>query len=208
MERANVAKIFLEAGTKSLTSTAFDQAFKYLDTGLNLLDQDCWKLYYKLSQSLHDNLATASYCIVNYSKMNLVIDSILKHTTSTLELVPSYSLKIKYYNDTKNYDDAISTALNILDQLGEYINIDQSDSMTATEIAKAKSLFKSIYHGRSSDLQPMEDKLLLSVMMILGNMLHSCFFFKPELLCLASCKYFLKHKLVLYFNCILIMTFT
>ena len=43
--------------------------------------------------------------------MNLIIDEIIKNTTSTLELVPSYSLKIKHHNDMHKFEDAIYTAL-------------------------------------------------------------------------------------------------
>jgi len=200
-ERISIARIFLKAGTKSLSSTAFDQAFEYLDSGLNLLDeQDCWKTDYKLSQKLHNALAKSSYCIANYSKMNSVIDRILKHTDTPLELVSSYSLKIKYYNDVSKFDDGISTALIILNQLGECINIHQSESVTVAEIEKTKRMFEGFYHDSSPDIKTMEDKHLLSIMVILGNMLHSCYFAKPQLLLIASRKFLLNINYRCFFN--------
>ena len=54
-ERSQIAELFLQAGDKFMSFTAFAQAFKYLEAGIKLLGSDCWEMHYDLSLKLHWN---------------------------------------------------------------------------------------------------------------------------------------------------------
>lgn len=102
-----------------MSSTAFTQAFEYLETGIKLLSNDCWNTPCDLWLELYEAAAKASYCISNYAVMDNIIDSICKHAVSSLHMAQLYSLKIKHFNDNRQFEDAVTTAVHLLDMLDE-----------------------------------------------------------------------------------------
>ena len=53
-ERLDIASIFLLAGEKAMASTAFKEAFTYLEIGIELLGPESWKTQYDLALNMYD----------------------------------------------------------------------------------------------------------------------------------------------------------
>jgi len=71
---------------------------------------------------MHDALTVAAFSAAMFKDMNKVMDIISDNVISVLHLINSTCLKIKYYNDTRLFEDAISTGRGILDKIGESID--------------------------------------------------------------------------------------
>ena len=96
---------------------------------MKLLGADCWKFNYDLSLNLHNSTAKASYCISNFTSLRDCMEAVLKNASSVLHTVQVHALKIKYYNDKRKFQDALDTAICILDKIGENTNYSQSEEM-------------------------------------------------------------------------------
>ena len=175
-ERHDAAKLFMLAGENAMTSTAFERAFKYFKGGIKLLSQDGWELEHKLSFDLHSNAARAAYCVANYAFCLKYIEKIFRYVFNDLDLVAPNLLLIRMYNDKRMNEDAIDTAVRILDKLGEKITVNQNESTTASIVEQTKNLVGRLSSDDIFKLKPMEDKRLLSVMEILHSILYSCYF--------------------------------
>ena len=171
-ERYEVAEIFRLAGKRAMVSTAYNEALKHFESGIELLGRDGWKSGYSLCLDFHCNAAKSAYSKANYERMNHFIEEISMNATSLLDVVTPYLLVIRMHSDKLMYEDAIQSALSILDKLGDSIELNQST--IASEIVKTKNLVVESIHS-ILEMRDMEDKTLLSIMEILNSALYSCF---------------------------------
>ena len=185
-ERSSVAELFLQAGNRAITLTAFNQAFGYLEAGIEILGEKCWESNYDLSLKLYDAAAKSAYCISNYDSLESYIKAILKNATSTLDTVQTYSLQIRFYNDNRKFQDAFDTALCILNKIGENTNFTQSEVEIDAEIQQTKILLSAKSHEEISEMETMKDENKLAIMTILSNSLASQHFLNPQIYCLVS----------------------
>jgi len=195
-QRFKIAELFMQAGHKALVSVAFKQSFEYFATARHLLDGECWKSHYSLSLNIYDNYAKAAYCMEDYTSMHECLDEIRKKVACSLHLVPSFLLRIRLHNDNLKYEDAVSSAMCILKELGEEIDT----SNQAMTFSKTKKLQDLLSKEKILEMQPMEEPHA-SVMSIIGNILTSCYFTKPALLvplCSRMIELTIKHGLSKY----------
>ena len=112
-----IVDLHVLAGDEAVKTTAFLQAFEYYNCGMKLLGQDYWYECYELSLNVHDKATKSAYCMSDYVWMNAMLDQMSKYTSSSVHLVKSYSLKIKYFNNWHKFEDAINTAVHCLELL-------------------------------------------------------------------------------------------
>ena len=190
-ERCIIAEITMQAANKAMAITAFQQAFDYLLKGTELLNDSCWNMHYDETIKMYDLAAKAAYCIGNYTAMNAYIDTIVKNATSPLDLIqPSY-LKIRFCNDKRMYDDAISVAVDILDKIDKNIELNRNGSVTSSDMHKAKCLLsgkscQEILQMKTMELYPN------AVMMILSSIISSAFYADSSLLFSISRKFIFR----------------
>ena len=168
------------AGDRAMRSTAFPQAEEYFEAERRLLGQDCWDKYYDLTLELHDKAAKSAYCISDIDKMNEILDEISKNASSSLHLVKSNSLKIKYCNDGHRFEDAISIAVHFLALLGERIVDNRCESLTTSDVLNLKKILSDTSIEKITEKKICNDNLS-SILMILDDILYSCFFSNPQL---------------------------
>ena len=185
-QRSKVAELFLLAGNRAITSTAFTQACEYLEAGINMLGENCWEFKYDLSLKLHDAAAKMCYCISNYTSLDIYIKAISKNAASALHTVQTYALQIRLYNDNRKFQDAFDTAVCILNKIGENINYTQSEAEIDSLIDKTKLLLNGKSYEEITEMEEMQDESKLAIMMILSESLSTLHFFNPQLYCLVS----------------------
>jgi len=186
-ERSRIVRLFIVAGDKAMKSTAFHQSFEYFEAGRRLLGEDYWDKYYDLTLELHDKTAKSAYCVSSNEKMNAILDEISKHASSPLHLVKSYSLKIKYYNDGRRFEDAINIAIHFLALLGERIVDGRCESLTTSDVSNLKKILSEMSVEKIIEKKMVDDNVS-STLMILDDILYSCYFSNPQLLASISAR--------------------
>lgn len=137
--------------------------------------------------NLYEFAAKVAYCLANYSRMNELIQDIFHNVNLTLDLVQPYSLRIRFYNDKRMYDDALTTGLEILGKLENNIVTDELSVAIASNVQKMKGLL----FGKSSDDISMikaNNETVVAIMMIFSNIVTSAFFSDLNLLLFISRK--------------------
>ena len=171
-ERFEVAKVFQAAGEKALISTAFGEALKYFESGIEILGSDKWDSRYTLCLGFYCNAAKSAYCKADYEKMNEFIQEISQNTKTVSELITSTLLQIRMYSDKLLFEDAISSALSMLERLGEQIHFDETT--INSEIEETTDLITKSFHD-ISNMTEMEDTEQLSIMKVLHCVSYSSF---------------------------------
>jgi len=95
--------------------------------------------------------------------------------------VYSNSIQIKAYNDKRMHEEAVKTALHVLDKLGESIPSNPTDAWIKQEVCNVLAM-KTVNTENVTAIPIMEDKTVLASMQVLSDITLSCYFSQPSLL--------------------------
>ncbi|MEH2195259.1 MAG: AAA family ATPase [Nostoc sp.] len=116
-EREALAKINLRVGHKARNSTAYAAARDYLQTGIELLDSNCWVHQYELTLNLYIAATEAAYLNKEFDKMEHLAAEVLQSAQTILDKIKIYDLKIQYLVLQNRLYNSLELGLQILDEL-------------------------------------------------------------------------------------------
>jgi GAF domain-containing protein len=117
-EQNEIAELNLQAGQKALAATAYEAAFKYFNTGLELLDVGSWQREYDLTLALHSEAAEAAYLNGHFAEMERLVEAVLIHAKTVLDTVKVYDSRIQTWLSWGEPEEALKAGLEVLQLLG------------------------------------------------------------------------------------------
>ena len=123
----------LKAGVKAKASSAFLPSVRYLETGIGLLQQDCWQKQYELALALYTEITEAAYLIGDFERMNRLTEEALAHAVTTLDKVKITISRVNARRSEEDFHGSIEEALSILRLLG--IRMSKNTSRGAPDIS-------------------------------------------------------------------------
>ncbi len=167
-EKYELAELNLIAGRKAKAAAAYEGAFKYLNTGLELLPADSW-YQYELTLTLYELAAEAAFLTANFDAMEQWTKIVLEKAKTILDKVKVYEIKIQAYIAQGKFIEAIKLGLEIL----ELFEIKLPKAPTPLDIEEALLKTVACLEGKSvSDLMNlplMTDTRKLAAMRILAS---------------------------------------
>jgi predicted ATPase/transcriptional regulator with GAF, ATPase, and Fis domain len=193
-ERAEVARLNLIAGKKAKAAAAYEPAFRYLSTGIELLTSlhlhplieanqkhSCWQTQYDLALALHVEAAEAAYLCTEFEKMDELVQVVLDQAQDLLDKVKAYEIKIQALIAQNKSLEGVKTGLTALRLLG----VRFPEKPNKLEIVLALSKTKFILSGKRIedlvDLPEMNDPIKLAAIRILMNLGTAAYFSAPDL---------------------------
>lgn len=186
-ERQKLANLNLVAGKKAKAGMAFDPALKYLATGVELLDDDSWRMQYPLTFALHLELSECQNLIGNFDAAEALFDETLRHARTNLDMAKVYDIKIVMYMTRGQLKNAVATGINALKLFGLDMPAEPSREEINREIAEVTSKLRN----RPIDLvhlPAMTDPNRLATMRLLSKTLLSTWYVNNDLNCLFAAK--------------------
>ncbi len=187
-ERYKLAKMNLLAGEKAISSTAYQEAFKYLTTGIQLLSSDSWETEYELTLGLNETLAEVTYLIGDFQASEDFVEIVLAQAKTVLEKIKVYEIRIQAYGAQGKAIEAVNTALNVLRQL----RIVFPENPTQFDVEQAMAQTASNLAGREieelADLPEMTEAEPLAAMRIFSSAITLAYQSFPELMPLICAK--------------------
>ncbi|MEG5171534.1 AAA family ATPase [Microcoleus sp. B3-D7] len=169
-EKDELAELNLIAGQKAKVSTAYQPAFNYLQTGINLLTENTWLLQYHLSLQLHQEAAQVAYRLGNFEQMEALANLVLENAKTVLDRVQIYDLKIENCIRKSKFKKGFNLGLKVLHLLG--VVWPQSPN----------NIYIKAEPYNLINLPKMTDPESLAAMSILGGMIGIGYIGIPELL--------------------------
>ncbi len=117
-EQEKLAQLNLAAGQKAISSTAYEVAIKYLETGIGLLGENAWINQYNLIFSLYRNLAAAQLSNATYEQLQETITVALQQVNSPIDRADIYGFQVIQRTLQGQYEEAIQAGLIGLKNLG------------------------------------------------------------------------------------------
>ncbi|MGK7921880.1 MAG: AAA family ATPase, partial [Trichodesmium sp.] len=181
-EREQLAELNLAAGRKAKSAIAYSAAIAYLTTGIELLEDNCWRSQYPLTLALHEATAEAMYLTAVFAQLDTIVNTTLKSAHTLLDKITIYETQIQADLAQNQLSKAIETALYVLKKLG--INLPQTPNKIQVLLGLVKT--KWILRGKKTkdlvNLPTMTHPDKLAAMRILACALSAAYIGAPKLL--------------------------
>ncbi|MEH2056589.1 MAG: AAA family ATPase [Nostoc sp.] len=185
-DRQALAQLNFKAGSKAKNATAYTAARVYFQTGIALLQPDCWQTQYELALNLHLAVTEASYLNSDFESMEEMAGVVLQNAQTIFDKVKIYEIKIAALTAQSQILGAIAVGADVLSQLG----VDLPSAPEQAQIAKALEYLKEQLQGREIpeliDLPVMSDRSAIAAMQLLGILFAPVLLGNPGLMPLLS----------------------
>ena len=178
-EKMHLASLNLIASKRAKASAAYEPAYRYLSTGIQLMDKNCWLTHYELSLSLYVEGAEAAFLIAKFKEMDHLIDVVITHATGVLDQVKVYETRIQAYMAQNHPMKGIKTAYEILRLLGVRLSKKPGKVKTVVRLLRTQ-----LNVGRRNvesllELPPMTEPYKLAAMRIMSSVAATVYFAYP-----------------------------
>lgn len=187
-ERIKLAQLNYKAGLAAKSSSAFEPAFIYFQTAIEMLTSDTWQEYYDLSLQLYSEITEMSYLISDYEQMEKYADVVLQNTKSLTDKVQVYIIKIRAYQAKHNLKEALNTGISVLRQMSINISLNPDE----TDIEKSFNKVEAAMKGKEVEdllsLPCMRDSKIIAAMQIMLCTIPATYKAAPKLTPILACK--------------------
>jgi len=187
-QREELANFNLIAGKKANSSAAYEAAFKYFNTGLELLPDRAWQSHYDLIMELHAEALESSYINTEFERAFQLSEVIISRAKHLLEKVKVYELKVIFYFNQDQAQDSIDIAIEALNLLEIYIPKKPQKLNILIELFLTKLALRNKQIEDLLELPPMTDPNKIAAIRILTNMTPAAFVVAPDMFPLIAFK--------------------
>ncbi|NES93861.1 MAG: AAA family ATPase [Desertifilum sp. SIO1I2] len=177
-----LAQLNLKAGTKARNATAYAAARVYLQTGIELLQPDCWLHQYELTLNLYVAAAEASYLNGDIEGMEQQAALVLQQAQTIFDKVKISEIQIAAQMAQSQILEAIAIGRDALSQLG----VDLPSTVDEAQIAKVLEDLASLEGSNNPsalvNLPKMSDRTAQAAMQLLGVLFAPMLLGMPGLL--------------------------
>jgi PAS domain S-box-containing protein len=132
-ERATLRRLNEAAGRKARSAVAYVSGQRYLELALALLPQDSWNECYAESMALLLESAHCEYLVGNFQRANELLSVALKKARTTLDQTAIHRLRLRLYQISGRYPEAMEIAFQALRLFGVTFPQAAEDVQAATE---------------------------------------------------------------------------
>ncbi|MGP1386440.1 MAG: PAS domain S-box protein [Thainema sp.] len=187
-ERTEIARLNLAAGQKAKPSTAYEAAFKYFTTGLQLLNSESWQSKYDLTLALYSEAAEVAYLQGRFDEMEQLVEVVLDRAKTVVDKVQVYDSRIQGYLSQGNLKEALKTGSEALKLLGLDFIENPSQADVERELKSTTALLAEREIEDLTNLPKMTAPEPLAAMYILANIMGVSYTVSSELMMLIACK--------------------
>jgi hypothetical protein len=184
-ERGQIAELYLIAGKRSKTSTAYASALTYLVAGRRLLAEDSWEQRYALTFALEFQRAECEFLTGEFAAAEDRLLMLSRHAKNLIDRAAVTRLQTELYTGLDRSDRAVEAGLEYLRQAG----IDWSAHPTDKDVRREYERIWQQLGNRPVealvDLPPLTDPVCRATLDVLTALEEPAHFTDENLRCLA-----------------------
>ena len=120
-EKIELAQMNLSAGKQAISLSAFFPAWRYLMSGIDLLEGDKWREYYDISLELFTNAVDMATCLGYFESCSILADEALENAKTIREKGPIFVSRVSSLGQQERFVDAMALSRSVLSELREPI---------------------------------------------------------------------------------------
>ena len=117
-EREQIAQLYVIAGKRAKTSTAYASALKYLSTAADLLEDDCWRRKHELIFDLELHWAECEFLAGQSAAAEQRLTMLSSRAANPAELATVTCLRVDLYTTLDRTDRVVAVCLDYLRNVG------------------------------------------------------------------------------------------
>lgn len=169
-ERLQIARLYLEAGTRAKTSTAYASALKYFRDGRTLLEPHNWELQYELAFRLELQQAECEFLTGDQAAAVERLSTLASHTQNLVDGGSVAHLRISLYT-LSDPNRAVDIGIAFLRQVGIDWPAHPSEQFLKDQVEAMNQLLAGRAVERLIDLPVMSDPVWLTAMHVLAALI-------------------------------------
>ncbi|WP_375443037.1 AAA family ATPase [uncultured Nostoc sp.] len=181
-EREDLAKLNLAAGQKAKNSTAYSSARNFVQTGLELLTQNCWQNQYELTLNLYVAAAETAYLNADLDGMAEMATQVLQSAKTILDKVKIYETQILALTSQSQMLEAIAVGQQALVQLGVEFSSEPDAALTGIALQTIAERLQGKQIQELVNLPVMSNQETIAAMQLLTTLFAPIFQAKSDLL--------------------------
>ena len=187
-EREQIARLYLIAGKRAKTSTAYASALKYLSTAADLLGDDCWGRQHELIFDLELHRAECEFLTSQSAAADQRLTMLSSRAANPAELATVTCLRVDLYTTLDRTDRVVAVCLDYLRSVGIEWSAHPSEEEARREYER---IWIRIGHRAIEDLIDlplMSDPTSLGTLDVLTKFLGPVAYTDPNLVSLTACR--------------------
>ncbi|MEH1786458.1 MAG: ATP-binding protein [Nostoc sp.] len=185
-EREALAQLNFKAGSKARSSTAYTAAKVYLQTGVDLLEVDCWQHQYELTLNLYVTAAEVAYLNGDFEGMEQLAAVVLRQAQTIFDKVKIYEIQIVAQTAQIQILTALALGTEALAQFGVDFPTKVDEAKISNALQELNQQLNSREIAGLIDLPVMSDRTAIAAMQLLRMLVAPVFQGMPGLLPLLS----------------------
>ena len=185
-EKIDLARLNLMAGQKAKAASAYSDAKKYIEIGLELLEMNSWEDQYNLTLSLHNENGELAYLTGQFDLLAPTVDLIHGNARSIYDRMRIYMTQIEAETAQYHVVEALDMGLEMLRDLGFEI----PEQPTAEDINSLHDKFIGLLSSNPLEhiarLPRMWDERALAASSLFASIMSTSYIINPPLFPIIS----------------------
>ena len=187
-QRYQIAQFNLIAAKKAIASAAYESAFAYLNSAIELLESDGWQQRYQLTIEVYQQAAKAAYLCGKLPEMERSIQEAIDHAKTLLDRVKVDEIQILAYKRQNNAPAAIEYAIDTLKRLGDNVPKQAKKYRVLLALLKTKLVLSGKQISHLADLPTMTDPVKKAAMQVISSVSAAAYTASPQTMLLLICQ--------------------
>ena len=180
--RDRLCQLNLAAGKRAKASSAYQAAFLYLTTALDLLPPEPWQQAYALTLELHAEAAEAACLSTDFASMDRLLAAGFASAHSLLDKVKLYLVQISALIAQGRLQEVLDVAKPVMGQLGHHYPANPRMRHVMLELVKNLWTLRKVNMESLAAMPPMKDPRSLGTSAIGALIGAVALFVQPDLL--------------------------
>ncbi|NEO52298.1 MAG: AAA family ATPase [Okeania sp. SIO3B5] len=186
-EKKQLCKLNLQAGCKAKNTTAYEAAIEYFLLGIELLTENSWEREYELTLALYEFATESAYLNSDFKKMEQLAEVGLENARNLLDTIKLYEVKIQALEAQTRFQEALDTAMIILEKLGiSQFPKEPDSSDIELWLERVRENLGDRHPTTLVELPVMTDPNILAAMNLMFYLTPTAYKYKPMLMVLIT----------------------
>jgi PAS domain S-box-containing protein len=187
VEKARCAHLFLDAGKRAKSSTAYKGAVTFIAAGVALLEPTSWADSYDLAYALHFELAECRWLSGDFDAAEDSVEPLLAHAHTPAEKFRIYGIRVRAFMVRSEREKAVGAGLEALQLIGIHLTLNPGPERAKEAREQLQVLLGDRPIESLLELPDMTNEEMRAALDLVAIMFNTAYYLDWDLYTLLAC---------------------